>query len=131
MRKRCNKLKYMNLIVVMLTHNDPVANSLIQAQFNTWIKRVGRGLDLVIVTDVHDERLDEEIAPIEKYPWLNIHIYRSDAPHESNRARAKVLDAFFYVQNKYKDDHQKLYIIKADPDSFILPHALIRELQYE
>jgi len=118
-----------NLVFIMLTYNHPAANSLIQAQFDTFIKRAGKGLDVVIVTDIDDPRTDEEIVPRNRNTLVNTHIYRSATPHEGRKGRSKVLDAFFHVQKKYKSNPNKLYIMKADPDAYVLPTKLLTFLQ--
>lgn len=125
-----NKVKWENLVFMMLTHNDPEANSLIHAQFETWVKRVGNGVDIVIVTDIDDPRSDQEILPSNyNMSWINVDIYRSDTPNEGRKGRSKVIDGFLYVHKKYKNNAQKSYIMKVDPDNYLLPHALLKFLK--
>ena len=123
-----NKVGWENLVFIVLTHNDPNANSLIQAQFETWMKRAGIGFDIVIVTDIDDPRSDQEILP-KDCERANIDIYRSDTPKEGRKGRSKVLDGFFYVQRKYQNNPKKLYFMKVDPDNYILPYTLLKFLQ--
>ena len=119
-------INWSNLVVMMLTYDNPEANFLIQAQLDTWIKKAGEGLDIVFVTDVDDKRSDNEVVSYNKdLIKANIHVYRSNALKEGKRARSKVVDGFFHVERMFVNDANKKFYLKIDPDSYVLPEQLL------
>lgn len=128
-QRKVSKITWKNVVVVILTYNDYESNKLVQAQFDTWIEKVGTGLDIVFVSDVDDVRHDDEIIPHKKDKMMpNIHLYRSNAKKEGKLARSKVMDAFLYVYKKFHSNNDKKFFLKLDPDSFVLPENLINFL---
>lgn len=115
------EFSWSNVVIFMLTYDNREADKLIQAQFDTWIRRIDdSGLDIVIVTDTIDPRETRNVLPDIRHVKPTVHIYRSSAPNEGNRARSKTVDAFTYCESKFGSDPNKLYYIKIDPDQFLL-----------
>jgi len=115
------KFSWSNVVIFMLTYDNREADKQFQAQFDTWISRIDdKGLDIVIVTDTVDPRQDINVLPDIRHVKPTIHLYRSPAPNEGNRARAKTVDAFRFCHEKFGSDPNKLYYIKIDPDQFIV-----------
>lgn len=115
------EFSWSNVVIFMLTYDNRQADKQLQAQFDTWISRIkDKGLDIVIVTDTVDTREDQNVLPDVRYVKPTIHLYRSSAPNEGNRARAKTVDAFRFCQEKFGSDPEKLYYVKIDPDQFII-----------
>merc|ERR1719296_118470 len=126
-------IKWENVVIMMLTHNQFNSNELVQAHFHTWINRIGddgRGLDIVFVTDEWDLRSVDQILPYANEVKPTIHLYRSAALHMGKKCRAKVLDGFTHVVDKFKSDLNKLYFIKMDPDNFLLAENVLDYLNY-
>jgi len=124
------EVEWKNVVVIMLTHNNTNANALLQSQFDTWIQRVsGEGLDIWIIVDIDDTRTDLEIIP-QSAPKVkpNVHVYRSNAPKERERARSKVIQAFTHVYKTYKGTKDKWFYLKIDPDSYIIADHLLNFL---
>jgi len=119
--KNIPEFSWSNVVIFMLTYDNPDADKLIQAQFDTWIRRIeDSGLDIVVVTDTVDTRETSNVLPDTRYIKPTVHLYRSSAPNEGNRARAKTVDAFEYCESKFGNDPNKLYYVKVDPDQFLL-----------
>lgn len=122
------KLSWRNMVFVILTYNDPNANMLIRAQFDTWIQRVGEGADIFVVTDHDDERMYEEIIPSSTQIKANVHLYKSKAPKEGKKARSKVIDAFYHVYETFISDEEKKFFVKIDPDTYVIAERYIEHL---
>jgi len=123
-------LSWSNIVIVMLTYNNNMADKLIQAQFDTWVRRIeDKGLDIVVVTDKVDTRKSSDVVPDLRNIKPAVHVYRSSAPNEGNRVRSKTVDAFTFCHAKFGNNPDKLYYLKVDPDQFLLVERLASFLE--
>lgn len=122
-----SKIGWSDVVIVMLIYDRYSVNELIQANFGTWMKRTGAGLDIVFVTDANDGRTANEILPNAGNIEANVHICRSKKMQDGKRARAKVMDALFYVYDKFKDSDKKMFL-KLDPDAYIRSERLLQAM---
>jgi len=99
-------------------------NNLIQAHFKTWLMHVGKGADIVYITDIDDARTLHEILPDEGNVNATCHIYKSPAQKEGKFLRFKVIDGFQHVLAK-KFNSTKKYFFKMDSDTYLMPDNLL------
>ena len=120
-----------NVVVLILTYNDPSENKLIQKHFDSWIKHMPKGLDIIFVTDNTDPRNFTEALPDANNVPATIHLYHSSGSRgEGSLARKKALDAFKLAHEKYKDKKEKQIFLKLDPDTYVIPQNLLKTIKY-
>jgi len=107
---------------MIFTYNDEKADELMSGHYETWLKRVGEGADIVFVTDGDDSRKDEDILPLASSIKAKSHVYRSGGKNEGKHLRFKVIDAFRYVGETFKN---KKFFLKLDTDTFVVANNLI------
>lgn len=128
-----NDISWSNVVVIIPTYNDEKTNGLVEAGLKTWMRHLGDGADIVLVTDDDDARTDDQILPpIDEGEGVNrmksnIHIYRSNALKEGRRTRYKVMDAFNYVYTKFGagNESQKQIFLKVDTDSYMIAENVL------
>jgi len=123
--ERSSSVEWSNIVVLMIMHESPAVDSLINGHFETWLKHTGEGLDIVFITDDTDKRPDEEIVPDAANFLGKTHIYKSPAQFDDKHIRFKVIDSFRQVEEMFKDDKEKKYFIKIDTDTFPIPENLL------
>ena len=134
-------IKWNNIVIIMMIYDNEAVDQLIQAHFNTWIKHLCQDmeeeedqgfLDIVFVTDTCDKRSDGEILAINNNDSnirrdIRVHLHRSNARNEGNRARYKAIDAFQYAYDTFSSSssYDKKYYLKIDSDTLIVPQNMI------
>ena len=104
-------VQWSDVVLMIFMYNDEKIDKLIEGHFETWLRRVGEGADIVFITDSDDVRSDNSILPLAKSITATSHVYRSSAANEGKHLRYKVIDAFRYVGETFKD---KKFFLKLD-----------------
>jgi len=116
-----------SIVFIMNIYDSLETNELLVAHFDTWLRHVGEGLDIVFIVDADDTRSFDEILPYANKTNATCHVYKSPAKKEGKRLRYKVIDGFRYVGDK-KFGSSKKYFFKMDTDTFVVPHYLLAYL---
>lgn len=120
-------IRWSDVVFMVFTYDSRKADELLGAQYQTWMKRVGKGADIVLITDGTDKRNYEEILPYWKDIEATSHLYRSPAVNEGKHLRFKVMDGFRHVKELFKMKPKK-YFLKIDTDTFVVPDNLLHYL---
>lgn len=123
--KMLPEVNWSDVVFMIFMYNDEKVDTLISAHYETWLKRLGKGADIVFVTDATDKRSEETILPLASSIEANSHVYKSLAVDEGKHLRYKVIDAFRHVGETFKD---KKYFLKLDTDTFVVPGNLLEYL---
>lgn len=118
------EIDWSNIVFIMCIYESLETNKLLKAHFDTWLRHVKEGADIVFIADVNDARSIEEILPDANKIKATCHIYKSSAKDDGKRLRFKVLDAFRYVAEK-QFNFTKKYFFKIDTDTFIVPDYIL------
>jgi len=113
-----------NIVFIINIYDSLETNELLGAHFDTWLRHVGEGLDIVFITDSDDVRSINEILPYTNKTNATCHVYKSSAKNEKKRLRYKIIDGFRHVGEE-KFDSSKKYFFKMDTDTFVVPHYLL------
>lgn len=121
------QINWIDVVITILIVNDEIQSDLLSAHFQTWMRREGKGLDVVLVTDTDDPRADNEIVPAPEAVLPRVHLYRSPARKEGKHARFKVIDSLRFTREKFEST--KTYFLKMDPDAVLMAQNLLGFLQ--
>lgn len=125
------EVKWSDIVFIIFMHDNEKIDELISAHYETWLKRLGKGADVVYVTDGSDKRSKETILPLARTIEASSHVYKSLAVNEGKHLRFKVIDAFRYVGESFKE---KKFFLKLDTDTFVVAKNLfdyLNELYYK
>lgn len=112
-------LRWSDIVIFIIIHNDVNVDRLIKAQFNTWMKHAEAGLDVVFITDKDDPRSFDEILPDAEGVAPNFSVYKSPAKFDGKHIRFKVIDAFRKVVDLYEHSNKKFFF-KMDVDTYLV-----------
>jgi len=123
-----SSIDWSNIVFMIHIYNSYDADRIFKIHFNTWLKHVGRGADVLYITDYDDDRPVYEIFP----PEVNnieatCHLHRSPARKDGNHLRFKVIDGFIYALEK-KYTFEKKYFLKMDSDNYFNAERLLAYL---
>jgi len=122
-------LTWGNVVIIMMTFNDPKESSMVQRHFDVWISRMPKELDIVFVTDDDDLRSYEEILPNACNVKPTIHLHKSLQKNEGAKARSKTIDSFSYAYERFKNIDSKQIFLKVDPDTFLITENLLEKIK--
>lgn len=124
--KLLSEINWPDVLLMIFMYDNPKVDELISAHYETWLKRVGKGADIVFVTDITDKRSDDKILPLANTIEASSHVYKSSAMNEGKHLRYKVIDAFRYVGENFRD---KKFFLKLDTDTFVVAENLLDYLK--
>jgi len=116
-----------NIVFMINIYNSYVQDRMIEAHFNTWLRHVGEGLDVVYITDADDNRSFKEILPLISNSKATFHLYKSPAKKEGKHLKFKVIDGFRHVAEKNFRSKKKFFI-KMDYDNYLVSERLLNYL---
>jgi len=119
------EVKWSDVVLMIFMYDNRKVDELISAHYETWLKRLGKGTDIVFVTDGSDKRSKKMILPLANSIEASSHVYKSSAMNEGKHLRFKVIDAFRYVGESFKD---KKFFLKLDTDTFVVAENLLEYL---
>jgi len=123
--KMLPNVKWSDVVLMIFMYDNSKIDDLISAAYETWLKRLGAGVDVVFVTDGTDQRSDDSILPLSNSIEANSHVYRSPVKNEGKHLRHKVIDSFRHVGETFKD---KKFFLKLDTDTFVVAGNLLEYL---
>jgi len=121
-------LDWSDIVIFMIIHNSPTVDKLIQAHFDTWLKHVGTGVDIVFVADGDDPRSYDEILPDARKVNADIHLFKSKAQDDGRHIRFKVIDAFREVGEIFQISNKKFFF-KMDSDTYLVADNFLSYLE--
>jgi len=120
-------IDWSNIVFMIYIYSSSEQDRMVEAHFNTWLRHIGEGADVVYITDADDSRSVEEILPFAQSATATFHLYKSPAPKEGKHLRFKVIDGFQHVAEK-KFKFKKNFFIKMDYDNYVVSDRLLAYL---
>lgn len=119
------KFGWYKVVALIMTYESEKETMLLRSHFKSWIRKMPKDFDIVIVTDASDERSYEEILPDAKNVKCTVDLYKTPAPKEGAQARMKTIDSLRYIYEKYQDSEKEMFL-KIDPDTYVVPENLMK-----
>jgi len=122
------RLDWYRVVVLIMTYESESETKLLGNHFNSWIRKMPKGFDIVVVTDISDRRTYEEILPDANKVTCTVNLYKTLAKNEGHQAREKTIDSLRYIFEKYHNTHKEMFL-KIDPDTYVVPENLLKITQ--
>jgi len=122
-----SSISWKDIVFMIFIYDDPATNKLIQAHLNTWITHVGKGADIVFISDSDDTRAINEIIPASDKVDATLHVYKSPARNDGKHLKFKVIDGLRYVE-RVEFFFKKKFYFKMDADTYVIPENMLKHL---
>jgi len=127
LRISSSTVDWSDILLMIFVYDSPETNKLIEAHLKTWLRHVGKGADIVFITDAVDTRKFEEILPAKDDIEATLHVYRSPAKDDGKHLKFKVIDGLRYA-GQIEFLHPKKYFFKVDSDTYVIPQNMLTYL---